>query len=71
MIREFRRRAMLASALLLTSSSLCAFSPAPASAQEHGADSLLTVDKYMDFEQVSEPKLSPDGAQDRLHETLG
>ena len=62
MIREFRRRAMLASALLLTSS-LCALSPAPASAQEHGADSLLTVDKYMDFEQVSEPKLSPDGAQ--------
>jgi dipeptidyl aminopeptidase/acylaminoacyl peptidase len=63
MIREFRRRrAMLTAATFLTSL-VCALDPASALAQEHRADSLLTVDKYMDLEQVSEPRLSPDGAQ--------
>jgi len=36
---------------------------APALAQEKRADSLLTVEKYLDFEQVGEPRLSPDGSQ--------
>ena len=32
-------------------------------AQEKRADTLLTVDKYLDFEQVGEPRVSPDGSQ--------
>src|SRR6476469_7033828 len=32
-------------------------------AQEKKADTLLTVDKYLDFEQVGEPRVSPDGSQ--------
>jgi dipeptidyl aminopeptidase/acylaminoacyl peptidase len=35
----------------------------PALAQEKRADTLLTVDKYLDFEQVAEPRVSPDGSQ--------
>src|SRR6478609_9543164 len=63
MIRRLRhRRAMLTTATVL-SSLLCVLRPVSTSAQEHRADSLLTVDKYMDFEQVAEPKLSPDGTQ--------
>jgi dipeptidyl aminopeptidase/acylaminoacyl peptidase len=37
--------------------------PAPAAAQEHRADSLLTAEKYLDYETVSDPKLSPDGSR--------
>src|SRR5687767_1797118 len=37
--------------------------PVGASAQEKRVDSLLTVDKYLDFEQVAEPRVSPDGSQ--------
>jgi dipeptidyl aminopeptidase/acylaminoacyl peptidase len=40
-----------------------AFVPPRASAQEKRADTLLTVEKYLDFEQVGEPRLSPDGTQ--------
>jgi dipeptidyl aminopeptidase/acylaminoacyl peptidase len=36
---------------------------APIAAQEKQADSLLTVEKYLDFEQVGEPRVSPDGSQ--------
>ncbi len=36
---------------------------APLRAQETASDTLLTVDHYLDWEQVSEPQLSPDGAQ--------
>jgi dipeptidyl aminopeptidase/acylaminoacyl peptidase len=36
---------------------------APIAAQEKRADSLLTVEKYLDFEQVGEPRVSPDGSQ--------
>ena len=36
---------------------------APALAQEKRADTLLTVEKYLDFEQVAEPRVSPDGSQ--------
>ena len=32
-------------------------------AQETGSDTLLTVDHYLDWEQVNDPQLSPDGAQ--------
>src|SRR5262245_52819313 len=32
-------------------------------AQEKKADTLLTVEKYLDFEQVAEPRVSPDGSQ--------
>ena len=36
---------------------------ARASAQETASDTLLTVDHYLDWEQVSDPQISPDGAQ--------
>jgi dipeptidyl aminopeptidase/acylaminoacyl peptidase len=35
----------------------------PAPAQETASDTLLTVDHYLDWEQVADPQLSPDGAQ--------
>src|SRR5690242_21560896 len=36
--------------------------PAPAPAQETASDTLLTVDHYLDWEQVADPQISPDGA---------
>ena len=39
------------------------FLPGVAGAQETASDTLLTVDHYLDLEQVSEPRLSPDGSQ--------
>src|SRR5919206_599296 len=43
---------------------LLAFAPAVISgAQEKRSDTLLTVDHYMDFEQVGDPQVSPDGKQ--------
>ena len=42
---------------------LLALAAAPVRAQEKRADSLLTVEKYLDFEQVGEPRVSPDGSQ--------
>jgi len=32
-------------------------------AQETASDTLLTVNHYLDWEQVAEPQLSPDGSQ--------
>jgi len=40
-----------------------AFLPSMARAQETASDTLLTVDHYLDWEQVSDPRLSPDGSQ--------
>ncbi len=37
--------------------------PRAVRAQETASDSLLTVDHYLDWEQVADPQLSPDGAQ--------
>src|SRR6266536_3318342 len=34
-----------------------------ASAQETASDTLLTVDHYLDWEQVADPQISPDGSQ--------
>src|SRR5947207_12193948 len=34
-----------------------------AGAQEKRSDTLLTVDHYLDFEQVGDPQISPDGKQ--------
>src|SRR5438309_2340536 len=46
---------------------LALFAPAlvapPAAAQETASDTLLTVDHYLDWEQVADPQISPDGAQ--------
>ena len=39
------------------------FLPSVARAQETASDTLLTVDHYLDWEQVSDPRLSPDGSQ--------
>jgi len=36
---------------------------APARAQESASDTLLTVNHYLDWEQVADPQISPDGAQ--------
>ena len=36
---------------------------APLPAQETRSDTLFTVEKYLDFEQVSDPQVSPDGSQ--------
>jgi dipeptidyl aminopeptidase/acylaminoacyl peptidase len=35
----------------------------PVTAQERPSDTLLTVGRYLDYETVSEPKVSPDGSQ--------
>ena len=37
--------------------------PALARAQETASDTLLTVNHYLDWEQVSDPQISPDGSQ--------
>jgi dipeptidyl aminopeptidase/acylaminoacyl peptidase len=37
--------------------------PALARAQETASDTLLTVSHYLDWEQVSDPQISPDGSQ--------
>src|SRR5881628_3974232 len=37
--------------------------PIALTAQETASDTLLTVNHYLDWEQVSEPQISPDGAQ--------
>src|SRR2546429_130375 len=37
--------------------------PAPVAAQETASDTLLTVEHYLDWEQASDPQISPDGAQ--------
>jgi dipeptidyl aminopeptidase/acylaminoacyl peptidase len=42
---------------------LCSRAAPPVSAQEVRSDTLLTVDHYLDFEQVSDPRISPDGKQ--------
>ncbi|HEX5075990.1 MAG TPA: S9 family peptidase [Gemmatimonadaceae bacterium] len=48
---------------LCFSVALLAVATATLGAQEKKADTLLTVDKYLDFEQVAEPRVSPDGSQ--------
>ncbi|MGH7672374.1 MAG: hypothetical protein ACREMC_05705 [Gemmatimonadales bacterium] len=37
--------------------------PAAVRAQETASDTLLTVNHYLDWEQVSDPRISPDGRQ--------
>lgn len=37
--------------------------PTAISAQETASDTLLTVDHYLDWEQVADPQISPDGAR--------
>ena len=37
--------------------------PRPVWAQETASDTLLTVNHYLDWEQVTDPQLSPDGSQ--------
>ncbi|HJQ19909.1 MAG TPA: S9 family peptidase [Gemmatimonadaceae bacterium] len=36
---------------------------APSHAQQSRSDTLFTVEKYLDFEQVNDPQISPDGTQ--------
>jgi len=37
--------------------------PLPVDAQESASDTLLTVNHYLDWEQVADPQISPDGAR--------
>ncbi|HEX4932423.1 MAG TPA: hypothetical protein VFV33_04535, partial [Gemmatimonadaceae bacterium] len=37
--------------------------PHSAAAQETKADSLFSVEKYLDYEQVADAQISPDGSQ--------
>ena len=48
---------------LLTACFALSVSTSPAHAQAKPVDTLLTVDKYLDYEQVAEPRISPDGSQ--------
>jgi dipeptidyl aminopeptidase/acylaminoacyl peptidase len=52
MLRTLRLALMLLAGVALT-----------ARAQETASDTLLTVEHYLDWEQVADPQLSPDGAQ--------
>jgi dipeptidyl aminopeptidase/acylaminoacyl peptidase len=54
MLRESRRAVALVAALWLAP-----FLPA----QETRSDTLFTVEKYLDYEQVADPQISPDGSQ--------
>ena len=51
-------RRALSLALLLT-----AGAATPSAAQEKRSDTLLTVQHYLDLEQVGNPQISPDGKQ--------
>ena len=42
---------------------LIALASAPLLAQERRSDSLFTVEKFLDFEQVADPQISPDASQ--------
>lgn len=48
-------------ALLLVLSLVFASAPAPA--QQRPADTLFTVEKYLDYEQVADAQIAPDGSQ--------
>ena len=48
-------RSLLLAALLVV--------PSVATGQETASDTLLTVNHYLDWEQVAEPQISPDGSQ--------
>jgi len=50
------------SLLLLAVCAVPVLSPA-ARAQQKPSDTLFTVEKYLDFEQVGDPQISPDGSQ--------
>ncbi len=50
-------------AIVLTLCSQVSVGAPVISAQEVRSDTLLTVEHYLDFEQVSEPRISPDGKQ--------
>jgi dipeptidyl aminopeptidase/acylaminoacyl peptidase len=54
MFRVVRIRFLLAAA--------CLIAPVALAAQERRSDTLFTVDKYLDMEQVGDPQISPDGA---------
>src|SRR5258705_2523513 len=63
-LRDFMTTSRSAiAAIVLTLCSRLAIAPAPISAQEVRSDTLLTVGHYLDFEQVAEPRISPDGRQ--------
>jgi len=49
--------------LLCCSFVVCAAMARPARTQEVASDTLLTVDHYLDWEQVADPQISPDGSQ--------
>ena len=50
-------------ALCLAVVSLCVLLPAAAPSAAQDMDNRLTLDRYLDWEDVSSPQLSPDGGQ--------
>ena len=50
-------------ALRLSVSFLLLGLSAPLTAQEKRSDTLFTVEKFLDLEQVADPQISPDGSQ--------
>ncbi len=48
---------------LLAAGALVLALAVPAAAQETASDTLLTVQHYLDWEQVADPQISPDGSQ--------
>jgi dipeptidyl aminopeptidase/acylaminoacyl peptidase len=54
---------MRRSTFILLATCCVATLAAPSHAQQRSRDTLFTVEKYLDFEQVADPQISPDGAQ--------
>ena len=61
--RLLRPRAARVALAAVACGTAAAIAPHPAAAQARAADSLFTTEKYLDFERVSGPQISPDGAR--------
>ena len=48
---------------LVAATSLATLAPAALTAQDAGDAPRLTVDRYLDWERVSDPQISPDGTR--------
>ena len=62
-VHPHRERAMRYSALTVSAALVVMGASLPAAAQEKRSDTLLTVEHYLDLEQVADPQVSPDGKQ--------
>ncbi len=60
-VHSMPRRLRTASSLL--AAAFVMFAAVPVQGQETQSDTLLTVDHYLDWERVGDPRISPDGSQ--------